>query len=89
MLDDIVVVGLTMIFVQLLKGPVRKWVGEDLGHQVTPLVVLALAGGLNVLNAYLFGLGMVPLTSALAEGIKLGAMSGGIYSMGKAALGMQ
>ena len=88
MLDNIVVVGLTMIFVQLLKGPLRRWAGEDLGHQLTPLIVLAISGGLNVLNAYHFGLGMVPLTSALAEGIKLGAMSGGVYSMGKAALGM-
>ncbi|OGS69486.1 MAG: hypothetical protein A2Y96_02795 [Firmicutes bacterium RBG_13_65_8] len=89
MLDDIVVVGLTMIIVQLLKRPLKRWVGDDLGHQLTPLVVLGLAGGLNVLNAYLFGLGMAPLTSALAEGIKLGAMSGGIYSMGRAALGIQ
>jgi hypothetical protein len=88
-LDDIVVVGLTMIIVQLIKRPLRGWLGDDLGRQLTPLVVLGLAGGLNVLNAYVFGLGMVPLTSALAEGIKLGAMSGGVYSMGRAALGMQ
>jgi len=86
-LDDIIVVGVTMILVQLFKPLMRRWFGVDLSHQITPLVVLAVAGGLNVLNAYLFGFGFVPLTSALGEGMKLGAMSGGIYSMGKAALG--
>lgn len=88
MLDDVIVVGLTMIIVQLLKPLIKRWFGADLSHQLTPLVVLVLAGVLNVLNAYFFGWGLVPLMAALAEGLKLGAISGGIYSMGKAALGM-
>jgi hypothetical protein len=88
MLDEIVVIGVTMIITQLFKGWLRPRIGDELCRQVAPLIVLALAGGLNVLNAMVFGYGMVPLLHSLAEGIKLGAMAGGVYSMGKAALGM-
>lgn len=88
MLDEIVIIGVTMVFAQIIKAWLRRRLGDELSHQLIPLVVLALAGGLNVLNAYVFGLGMVPLLHALAEGIKLGAMAGGVYSMGKATLGM-
>ncbi|MDP2870959.1 MAG: hypothetical protein Q8P31_00215 [Bacillota bacterium] len=88
MLDEIVIIGVTMIVAQLIKVWMRRRLGEALCHQLAPLVVLVLAGGLNVLNAWVFGMGMVPLLHSLAEGVKLGAMAGGVYSMGKASLGI-
>jgi hypothetical protein len=88
MLDEIVIIGVTMVIAQLIKGWLKRRFGEEVAHQIIPLVVLAISGGLNVLNAWIFGLGAIPLLHALAEGIKLGAMAGGVYSMGKATLGM-
>jgi len=86
MLEDVVVIGVTMTLAEIVKRLLRRWCTDDLVTQVTPLVVLALAGGLNVLNAYMFA----PDTSwreALKAGLLLGAVAGGVYSMGKAVLG--
>jgi hypothetical protein len=87
-LDDVVIVGLTMAVAELLKGLMRRRLGAELAKQLIPLVVLGLAGGLNVLNVAVFGPLVIPLLHALAEGLKLGAIAGGVYSLGKAALGM-
>ena len=53
------------------------------GKLLVPLLVFAIAGALNVLNAFVFG-GQV--LQALKEGFILVAAAGGIYSMGKAAM---
>jgi uncharacterized membrane protein len=87
-LEDLVIVGLVMVLVQIIKLIAAKWVSEDAIKQViVPLSVFLLAGGLNVVNALVFGAGSITVTEALAAGFKLGAMAGGIYGLGKAALG--
>jgi hypothetical protein len=89
MLDEFVIVGIVMVLTQLVKGPLRRALGAETTRKLTPLIVLILAGLLNVANAQVFGMGEIPSLPALAEGLKLGAIAGGIYSMGRAALGMQ
>jgi|GEM_PF-2263369 len=88
MLDDIVIIGIVMALTQLFKGPLRRAVGHGLCRKLTPLIVLVLAALLNAVNAQVFSMGQVSTLDAVAEGIKLGAIAGGIYSMGRAALGM-
>lgn len=87
MLEDIIIVCIVMVMSQIIKQWLRARLGEELGTQLIPLVVIALAGLLNVANAAVFA-PESSLVEALGEGIKLGAIAGGIYSMGKAALGM-
>ena len=86
MLEDIIIIGIVMAVTELAKRGLKRVCAEDLVTQLTPLVVLALAGGLNVANALVFApeIGVIP---ALGQGIALGAIAGGIYSLGKAALG--
>lgn len=86
MLEEFVVIGIVMAITELIKVALKKYVREDLVTQLIPLVVLVLAGGMNVLNAVVFNPDM-ELTVALQEGLTLGALAGGIYSMGKAVLG--
>ena len=86
MLEDIIIVGIVMAVTEILKHLLKKWVNEDLVTQLLPLIVLALAGGLNVLNARIFA-PEVGVTEALSQGLTLGAIAGGVYSLGKAALG--
>ncbi len=86
MLEDIIVIGLVMAIVEIVKRGLKRVCDEELVKQLVPLIVLALAGGLNVANAAVFA-PEVPLLEALAQGIVLGAVAGGVYSLGKAALG--
>lgn len=86
MLEDIVVIGIVMAIAELVKRGLKRVCDEALVTQLVPLVVLVLAGGLNVANAAVFAPD-VPLVEALGQGIVLGAIAGGVYSMGKAALG--
>jgi hypothetical protein len=86
MLEDIIIVGIVMAVTEILKHLLKRWLNEDLVTQLLPLIVLALAGGLNVLNARIFAPDM-SLTEALSQGLTLGALAGGVYSLGKAALG--
>jgi len=86
MLEDIIIIGIVMAVTEILKHLLKKWVNEDLVTQLLPLIVLALAGGLNVLNARIFA-PEVGVTEALSQGLTLGAIAGGVYSLGKAALG--
>uniref|UniRef100_A0A6M3LCI5 Uncharacterized protein n=1 Tax=viral metagenome TaxID=1070528 RepID=A0A6M3LCI5_9ZZZZ len=89
MLEDIIIVGLVMVLVEIVKLTALHFgANEDVVRQiVVPLAVFLLAGALNVGNALLFGAGAITAIEALAVGFKLGAMAGGIYSLGKAALG--
>ena len=86
MLEDMIIIGIVMAVTEILKHLLKKWVNEDLVTQLLPLIVLALAGGLNVLNARVFA-PEVGVTEALSQGLTLGAIAGGVYSLGKAALG--
>ena len=88
MLDDIVIVGIVLSVTQLFKMPLRRRLGRDLCRKLTPLLVLFLAAGLSAINVQVFGMGQIQIVNAVAHGITLGAISGGIYSMGRAALGM-
>ena len=86
MLEDIIIVGIVMAVTEIIKHLLKRWLNEDLVTQLLPLIVLGLAGGLNVLNARVFAPD-VPVTEALSQGLTLGAIAGGVYSLGKAALG--
>jgi len=86
MLEDIIIVGIVMALSELIKGALKKSVAEDTVKQLIPLIVLGLAGALNVANAAIFAPD-IPLVQALGQGIALGAIAGGVYGMGKAALG--
>jgi len=51
MLEDIVIIGTVMAVTEIIKHMLKRWLNEDLVTQLLPLIVLGLAGGLNVLNA--------------------------------------
>lgn len=82
MIDGVIIVGLTMSITQIVKWYLKRVMHEDLVGKVIPIEVLLLAGVLNVVNAAVFAQDP-DLIGALAEGIRLGAIAGGIYSMGK------
>ena len=86
MLEDIVIIGIVMAVTEIIKHLLKRRLNEDLVTQLLPLIVLTLAGGLNVLNARVFA-PEVGVTEALSQGLTLGAIAGGVYSLGKAALG--
>ena len=86
MLDDIIIIGIVMAVAEILKGLLKRTMDEGVAKQLLPLLVLGLAGGLQVANAAVFAPG-ASLTEALGQGLTLGAMAGGVYSLGKAALG--
>jgi len=78
MLDSFIIVGLTMVIVNIFKTyePFKT----KRGKLYIPLLVFVTAALLNVLNALIFG---GELLTALRDGFILGAAAGGIYSMGK------
>jgi len=78
-MDEAVVIGVVMLSVQMLKA-------RGMSKQVVPLTVLILAAALNLVNARVFSPDM-PWEVALKEGLLLGALSSGVYGLGKAALG--
>ena len=85
-MEDIIIVGIVMALSELIKGALKKVCPEETVKQLIPLIVLGLAGALNVANAAIFAPD-IPLVQALGQGIALGAVAGGVYGMGKAALG--
>lgn len=95
MLDAAVVIGLVIVFTELIKeAAARLGASPHIVKQVVvPVSVLALSAALNTLNAYLFAgpsAGELPsgaLRQALVQGLQLGAVASGIYGLGKAALG--
>jgi hypothetical protein len=78
MLDSFIIVGLTMVIVGIIKS--YKPFKTARGKLYIPLLVFFTAAALNVLNAIVFG---GDLLAALNLGFVLGAVSSGIYSMGK------
>lgn len=78
MLDNFIIVGLTMVIVNVIKT--YKPFKTQRGKLIIPLLVFLVAAALNVINALLFG---GELQQAFKDGLVLGASAGGIYSMGK------
>jgi hypothetical protein len=78
MLDSFIVVGLTIVIVNIIKT--APCFGTARGKLVIPLLVFFVAGLLNVVNAVVFSGEMLV---ALRDGLVLGAAASGIYSMGK------
>jgi hypothetical protein len=86
-LEDVVIVGVTMALVEIVKRLALRVMAEDAVKQiVVPLAVLGIAAALNAANCYFFG-DPTALRQAVAEGIKWGAVAAGVYGLGKAALG--
>lgn len=81
MLDSYIVVGLVMVLVGVVKT--FKPFTSKIGKLTVPLLVFAIAGLLNTINAFVFD---GQILEALKDGFILGAAAGGIYSMGKAAM---
>jgi hypothetical protein len=79
MLESYIIVGLTIATVEIIKTV--KYFKAKRGKLIIPILVFLIAGGFNVLNAWIFG-GMA-LIVALKGGLELGAVSGGLYSMGQ------
>lgn len=74
-MDNFVILGLTGYLTELAKR-------AGLSKKYVPLVVLLLAALLTVGNVLLFGGG--DWKAALQQGLLLGAVTSGIYGMGKA-----
>jgi hypothetical protein len=87
-LEDIVIIGLVMGLVSIVKAAAKRagLSDEAIKQVVTPLAVFALAGALNVVQAAVFAPD-VDWREALKQGLTLGAISGGLYGLGKAAMG--
>lgn len=82
MLDSFIIVGLTLVIVNIIKSyPPFK---TTRGKLYIPIIVFAVAGILNVTNALVFG---YDLLLAFKEGLILGAAAGGFHSMAKKAMG--
>ena len=81
MLEDVLIIGLVMAIMELIKMYLPKFPKEA---YFLPIIIFA--AGLNAVNAYYLGGGILP-ADAIAEGIKLGAAAAGIFGLGKAALG--
>ena len=79
MLESYIVIGLTIAIVAIVKT--FKPFKNTRGKLYIPLLVFAIAGLVNVLNAVVFG-GEI-LKVALNHGLTLGAVAGGLYSMGQ------
>lgn len=79
MLDSYIIIGLTIAVVAIIKT--YKPFKTTRGKLYIPLLVFAIAGLANVINALVFnGNGLL---TALNTGLNYGAVAGGLYSMGQ------
>ena len=79
MLESYIIIGLVIAIVEIVKT--YKFFKTKRGKLIIPILVFLLAGLINVLNVLVFG--GIDLIEALKEGFTLGAVSGGLYSMGQ------
>lgn len=79
MLDSYIIIGLTIAIVAIIKT--YKPFKSARGKLYIPLLVFAIAGLVNVLNALVFS--GVTILTALSTGLNYGAIAGGLYSMGQ------
>ena len=79
MLESYIIIGLVIAIVEILKTlePLKT----ERGKLFIPILVFLVAGVINVLNAFIFG--GLALLIALKDGLTLGAVAGGLYSMGQ------
>jgi len=78
MLEIVIIIGITMAITEAIK---KK---TPFPKSLLFIPVLGLAAGLNAANAYFFN--GVEITEAVAEGIRYGAVAGGVYGLGKEVL---
>ncbi len=82
MLDNYIIIGAVMALVEVIKAYF-----PDMKKVWYPILVLGLAGLLNVCNAIVFaGADLELVLVALNDGLTYGAVASGIYGLGKAAL---
>lgn len=88
MLEDVIIIGIVMVLVEIVKILAQgAGLTEEMIKQViVPLAVLGLAGALNVVSAYVWEPSLF-WREALKQGLVMGAVAGGVYGLGKAALG--
>lgn len=79
MLESYIIIGLVIAIVEIFKT--LAFFKTETGKLFIPLLVFIFAGGINVLSAAVFG--GTPLLNALSDGLTLGAVAGGLYSMGQ------
>lgn len=79
MINDILVVGVTMLILEFLKT--FKVLNSDKANLLLPVLACFLCAGLEVLNAYIFG--TMLLIQALKVGFELGGYAAGVYAIGK------
>jgi len=79
MLESYIVIGFVIAIVEMIKT--LPWFETEVGDLTIPIMVFIIAGLANVANAFVFG--DIALLDALKDGLTLGAISGGLYSMGK------
>lgn len=79
MLESYIVIGFVIAVVEIIKT--LPWFKTDVGNLCVPLLVFLIAGLANIVNAFVFG--DINVLVALKDGLTLGAISGGLYSMGK------
>lgn len=86
MLEDVVIIAAVMAIAELIKSGLKRVCTEDTVKQVTPLIVIGLAAGLNAANAVVFS-PETPWVQALGQGVVMGVLASGAYSQAKALLG--
>ena len=79
MLESYIVIGFVIAIVEIIKT--LPWFKTEVGNLCIPILVILIAGLANVINAFVFG--DLNVLIALKDGLTLGAISGGLYSMGK------
>ena len=79
MLDSYIIIGVTIAMVAIVKT--YKPFKTARGKLYIPLIVFAIAGLVNVINALVFG--GEAYKDALSQGLNLGAVAGGLYAMGQ------
>lgn len=79
MLESYIIIGLTIAIVEIIKT--YSHFKTKRGKLFIPLMVFFIAGVANVINAFVFV--NTDLLIALKDGLTLGAVAGGLYSMGQ------
>lgn len=78
-MDNYIVIGLVIATIEIIKTfPIMK---TQRGKLFVPILVFIAAGLFNTANGVLFNNANAMI--ALKEGLYLGAISGGLYSMGQ------
>jgi hypothetical protein len=83
MFDQIAIMGLVIAIVQIVKIRIPHFATKE-GKVELPLIVVFLAGLLNVINAAMFG--DVALNLAFKDGLYSGIVATGLYASGTAML---